>query len=343
MNEKNDFALVPRPSSAVEKTAPGVKRVLSGMVFETLAMPKVKALKEFSPNIHSHLEGWYRKGKNYYDGEDVLEDFVEAEKWFRMAAEKGHAKAQYWLGWLYHDGQGGITQDWTEAAKWYREAASQGNADAQYALGICFRHTLSVAETVEWLRKAADQGYTGALLELGRRYYAGDGVSQDRAEAGKWYRKGLKPFHEAAEKGDAEAQYFLGDCAVDDTGELQSSIERVKWYRKAAEQGHFEAQAALAHRYSDGDGVPQDESEAIRWWKKAAENGHVWSRIYLSSRYTDGEGVERDLVEAYKWIRLATDKNGMWERKLNRLRPLLTKEQIAEAEKRYREFHSAKK
>lgn len=38
MNEKNDFALVPRPPSAVEKAEPGAKRILSGMVADTLAL-----------------------------------------------------------------------------------------------------------------------------------------------------------------------------------------------------------------------------------------------------------------------------------------------------------------
>ena len=78
------------------------------------------------------------------------------------------------------------------------------------------------------------------------------------------------------------------------------------------------------------------------WYLKAAENGHEWARLYLSSLYVDGDRIERDLVEAYKWARLATDKNEMWEIKLDKLRSLLTKEQIAEAEKRYREFLSQK-
>lgn len=43
MNEKNDFALVPRPSGALEKVQPGAKRVLSSMVADTLALvPKEK-------------------------------------------------------------------------------------------------------------------------------------------------------------------------------------------------------------------------------------------------------------------------------------------------------------
>lgn len=40
MNEKNDFALVRRPSSAVEKVAPRTKRILSGMIVDTLTLVK---------------------------------------------------------------------------------------------------------------------------------------------------------------------------------------------------------------------------------------------------------------------------------------------------------------
>src|SRR5208282_5973874 len=40
MSEKNDFALVPRPPGAVEKAAPGAKRILSGIVADTLALAK---------------------------------------------------------------------------------------------------------------------------------------------------------------------------------------------------------------------------------------------------------------------------------------------------------------
>lgn len=39
-NDKNNFALVRKPSSAVEKTAPGAKRILSGMVADALVLTK---------------------------------------------------------------------------------------------------------------------------------------------------------------------------------------------------------------------------------------------------------------------------------------------------------------
>jgi hypothetical protein len=41
MDENNKFALVPRPPSEIEKAEPGAKRVLSGMVADTLALARI--------------------------------------------------------------------------------------------------------------------------------------------------------------------------------------------------------------------------------------------------------------------------------------------------------------
>ena len=62
------------------------------------------------------------------------DEYAEAAKWFRRAAEQGHAIAQNNLGELYSGGVG-IPQDEFEAVKWFRCAAEQGLAQAQFALG----------------------------------------------------------------------------------------------------------------------------------------------------------------------------------------------------------------
>ena len=52
-------------------------------------------------------------------------DYEETVKWWRRAAEQGHAKAQYYLGDMYENGRG-ASQDCEEAAKWYRKAEENG-------------------------------------------------------------------------------------------------------------------------------------------------------------------------------------------------------------------------
>jgi hypothetical protein len=49
-------------------------------------------------------------------------DFFEASKWFRKAADQGHASAQLNLGALYINGQG-VQQDFVQAHMWLSLAA----------------------------------------------------------------------------------------------------------------------------------------------------------------------------------------------------------------------------
>ena len=53
----------------------------------------------------------------------------------RAAAEAGNVGAQFNLGYMYNVGQG-VPQDYTEASKWYRRAAEAAHAVAQNNLSI---------------------------------------------------------------------------------------------------------------------------------------------------------------------------------------------------------------
>ena len=53
----------------------------------------------------------------------------------KQQAQKGNASAQSNLGLMYRKGEG-VPQDYVQAAKWTRLAADQGDAQAQYNLGV---------------------------------------------------------------------------------------------------------------------------------------------------------------------------------------------------------------
>jgi TPR repeat protein len=52
------------------------------------------------------------------------QDYDEAMRWFRKAADQGNAAAQDNLGWLYETGSD-VARDYGEAMHWYRKAADQ--------------------------------------------------------------------------------------------------------------------------------------------------------------------------------------------------------------------------
>ena len=66
----------------------------------------------------------------YDQGEGVKQDYAEAVRWYRKAADQGDADAQFCLGVMYYNGNG-VKQDYAEAVRWYFKAAEQGHEEAK--------------------------------------------------------------------------------------------------------------------------------------------------------------------------------------------------------------------
>ena len=82
--------------------------------------------------------------------------------WRHVDGEYGiTANGQYELGKRYGSGDG-VNVDKAEAVKWYRKAAERGHAEAQRDLGICCIFGIGTdgnkEEALKWLVKAAEQG-----------------------------------------------------------------------------------------------------------------------------------------------------------------------------------------
>jgi TPR repeat protein len=69
------------------------------------------------------------QGGMYEQGRGVPQDYAEAVRWYRKAADQGWTRAQVNLGVMYEQGQG-VPQDYALAHMWYNLAAAQGNKDA---------------------------------------------------------------------------------------------------------------------------------------------------------------------------------------------------------------------
>ena len=86
-------------------------------------------------------------------------NYSEAFKFCSVAAEQGHAEAQFNLGYMYQYGQG-VKQDYFKAVEWYQKAAEQGDASAQYNLGVMYYNGQGVkqdyAKTKEYFGLACD-------------------------------------------------------------------------------------------------------------------------------------------------------------------------------------------
>lgn len=137
------------------------------------------------------------------------------------------------------------------------------------ALMIVFSNcafALSESEVAE-LKAGAEKGEPEAQNDLGLLYlYGGDGIEQNKLEAEKL-------FLQAAEKGNAEAQYNLALMYDEGDGVKQDKAESVKWYLKSAEQGLPESQYNLGIMYENGEGVTQNHEEAVKLFQEAVRQG----------------------------------------------------------------------
>lgn len=127
-------------------------------------------------------------------------DLKAAAEMYTLAAEQGHAVAQWRLGELCESGhEGQLPRDGKQAAHWYGLAAEAGNAQAQNALAL--------------------------LLEDGR-----DGVLQDDVAARRWHLA-------AAEQGNALSQYCLACLLVEGRGGSKDAEAAEQWLERSAAHG----------------------------------------------------------------------------------------------------------
>lgn len=247
-------------------------------------------------------------------------NYDEAEKWekavaeqYKKAADEGDAKALKLLAECYSLGAG-VKLDISEERRLeklafdkFKALAEAGDPDAQYEYSRYFLPGYEWAaddnERVKWLRLASESGHAKAQFELAyrlgyERYPDGSMYAIDNDEANEWYILAASNFRADAEKGDAEAKYFLGCCYKDGLGVVCDFGEALKWFTAAAEDGYYwaytmvasmekleeyrkgvladdsEACYQLARCYYYGFDVTQDQGEAMALYEKAAAMGH---------------------------------------------------------------------
>lgn len=141
----------------------------------------------------------------YYHGKYVQVDYTIAFNLFKNSAERGFAKAQYYMGLCYYYGEG-VGIDHKKSFEEFQKSADQGDRDALYDLGISCRNgegtSKNLMKAFQFFKCAADKGHLRALYETGLCYYYGKGVKID-------YKESFNFLKSAADKKHKEAQRFL--------------------------------------------------------------------------------------------------------------------------------------
>ncbi len=301
-------------------------------------------------------EAQYMLGVMYASGQSVPANDGDALRWFTLAAEGGHADAQFRVASMRESNP-------MVAYKWYKAAAAQGHVEAQFAIGNLYADGVQVPQNYEkafeWYKLAAEQGYVLAQYELGRYYEVGlesvlctrspspakcrertrtahqQTVKQDDEIAFEWFLK-------AAQAGHAAAQLQVGRMYEDGRGTGRDYGSALKWYKKAAEQGLVEAQyKVMEHEQSPAPAgalkVPDIATRAADM--RRAEEGSVEAQLKVARMFGRGIGVPKDYVQAYLWYNLAAAQGDAAARsERDELEQLMTARQIADSQRLSREM-----
>jgi TPR repeat protein len=159
-----------------------------------------------------------------------------------LAAQRGHAAAQEWMGRRCLGEFGAKQKDFVCARTYLVESASLGRPRAQTLLAY--------------------------LLMTGQ----GGAVDLNRA---------IRLYTTAAEKGDVDAQNNLGEINETGRGLTRNLDEAIRWYERAAEQGLGSAQFNAGRLWAIGVGDRKDPAKARALLVQAESKGIAQAREVL--------------------------------------------------------------
>ncbi len=243
-------------------------------------------------------------------GADLFEHIDKAEKYLNSRYERGsaaHSAASMELMKIASSDKSDAEKI-AALKKRFPEAFKLSEADVPSGADL-FEHIDKAEKYLNSRYERLSAAHRAASMKLMEITSSGKSDAEKIAALKKRFPEAFKlseaekKYLAAAEKGDAEAQLFLGVCYHDGDGVEKDLKQAVYWYRKAADQGDASAQFFLGLCYYTGDGVEKDLKQAVYWWRKAANQGDAGAQAILGACYHDGVGVEKDHEQALFWLR----------------------------------------
>ena len=277
-------------------------------------------------DVHAMLE----LGMAYTVGLGTPIDRASAVKWLRLAAEKGHERAQFIFGQMCLRGEL-LPKDPQEAVRWFRLSAAQGNADAELSLAQAYEsgegvmpdekeylrwlklaathgHPLAQAEygaslydeakpelweeSAGWIRKAAMQGHPRAMFDMGALHLNGQGVRKDQRVALAWFML-------ASSDADEEMRERLGDMIGQATDADRRAANKLS--KEIVDKMEVSPIFGLGSRINERAANFHRQFELAR-------NGKAEDQYELARLYHEGIGTVKDPAEAAVWCRKAAEQ-----------------------------------
>ncbi len=219
----------------------------------------------------------------YYYGTFVKQDYTQAMRWYKKAAQYGDGFAYYMISYMNYYGNG-VDENNEEAWKWAKQGAERGIANCIYFKGVICKDGYAPqdhqkSDCIRFFEEAADLGgYAGeqSLLELYeiyrpnwyRMYQLKEYTEYDWVEKNE--EKALAAIRRAAEYDNTDAQYLYAVILTDTDREDSDEFTGVDMLEQVAPSQPL-AYLRLAMLSLDGIGRPFSQDYAVEMCNKATE------------------------------------------------------------------------
>lgn len=112
------------------------------------------------------------------------------------------------------------------------------------------------------------------------------------------YAAAITVWRPLAEKGDADAEFNLGQAYRLGRGAATNLAAAKTWFERAARQGHTDAQTTLGLLlFQNGD-----QAGGLKWLKQAAEKGEPRAQLVYGTALVNGDGVTQNPGLGYAFV-----------------------------------------
>ena len=321
--EAGDFATAYKEWLPLAKEGDSEAQFYLGILYEIgEGVPKnqAEAVKWFKLSAEQdHIKAQNKLFSMYSQGKGVPKDIVEAVRWLRMLAKQDDGEAQEVLGIMYNYGEG-LLQNYAEAHMWLHIASYNGQKKAgEWKDKIAKKMTTDDIYKADIMANACVFskyklcGYeppsgaitTPSAIQPKSASEQDFDMGYEAYKAGN-YGLALQKWTVLADKGNVNAQFYLGRMYSNGQGVPQDYAVAVKWFHLAAKQGNAESQKVLGIMYRRGEGLPQDYAKAWAWYRLSAIQGNVNAQHNLGDMYRKGYGIPVDNIIAHSWLNIAS-------------------------------------
>ncbi|KRB32518.1 MULTISPECIES: caspase family protein [Mesorhizobium] len=225
----------------------------------------------------------------------------DAKKAIQAAADKGHVRAVFELGYLNATGTG-MPVDRKQANSFYAAASDKGDPYGMTSWGRALFNGYGVerdtGKGLDLLLKAAAMGHTYAMNDLAAIFTEGrNGVPADPSRAVAFLKAGV-------ERQDMYSMNLLGRNYLAGVGVGKDPRQAQGLFQQAMDLGQPYAPASLARMYRDGVGVGQNLDEAQRLFELATARGDQ-SGAYDRAALEMQKGDKADQAKAVRYLAFA--------------------------------------